>query len=66
MIDLEKVALGLMWLAVLAFWAWIIYTKTAPEPAPEPVAVQCEVKAVHPASDGGYVITCVIPKGALP
>jgi len=66
MIDLEKVtAIAILALLFLGFWL-VLRRVYAPEPVAEPVAVQCEVRAVHPSVDGGYVITCVIPKGALP
>ena len=63
MIDLEKLVAGLVCVIVVLVCAGGLYRAglAAQPPCPEPIPVVCMVKATHPATDGGEMLTVHCP-----
>ena len=65
MIDLEKLVFVLLGVGCvgMAFFAGTLLPGIVDEPTicPEPIPVVCMVKATHPATDGGEMLTVHCP-----
>ena len=63
MIDLEKLFVVMFSLLVLGVAGYVISeTRAEPTICPEPIPVVCMVRAIHPATDGGEMLTVHCPE----